>query len=143
MKNEDNSHDIGTIEVLDEQKKEEYVNKSEDIPTAFFKPIVEVQAHQNEMLENYKKQQEEKEVKSDIPDLSNEVRMLEKKLAKTKFSMPLIYVLLIVIVVNLCWFFAVKFLIVPKYEDYVKQNAEIKENYDTLKRKVEAIVGKD
>ena len=50
-------------------------------------------------------------------------------------------VLIVVVIVNLVWFLGVKFIIVPKYEKYVKDNQEIKENYDNLKRKVDAIVG--
>ena len=50
-------------------------------------------------------------------------------------------VLLLIVVVNVCWFLGVRFLIVPKYEKYVEQSDEIKANYDDLKSKVDAIVG--
>jgi len=129
---------VGTIDTLD-QGVTSYVQNSKDLPTTFFKPIEEVQKEQTEILDSLKKEEEKVEVV--VPDLSKEVRSLEKKLNSKRFYIAPIYVILIVLVINILWFVGVKFVIVSKYEDYVKESKEIKENYDYLKRSVDAIVG--
>jgi len=57
--------------------------------------------------------------------------------------MSLLSVVLLVLFLNVCWFLGVKFLIEPKYEQYVEESKEIKANYDSLKRRVDAIVGSE
>lgn len=135
MKEEKNK--IGNIETL-EKDSLSYTKNSKDLPTTFFKPIEEVQKTQQEILQNYKK---EETIIENGPDLSKELRALEKKLNAKKFYLSPIYVLFIILVINLCWFVGVKFVVVPKYEKYVKESKEIKENYDYLKRTIDAIVG--
>ncbi len=127
----------------EENKKIETLDMNEsikDLPTSKFKSILDVEKQQEEMLNDYERQHVKKEdVK--IPDLSNDVRILEQKLKAKQHSVPIYLVVILVIVINLAWFLGVKFLIVPKYEEYVKQNEEIKADYEELKSQVDAIVG--
>ena len=127
----------------EEDKKIETLDMNEsikDLPTSKFKSILDVEKQQEEMLNDYERQHVKKEdVK--IPDLSNDVRILEQKLKAKQHSVPIYLVVILVIVINLAWFLSVKFLIVPKYEEYVKQNEEIKADYEELKSQVDAIVG--
>lgn len=127
----------------EEDKKIETLDMNESIknlPTSKFKSILDVEKQQEEMLNDYERQHVKKEdVK--IPDLSNDVRILEQKLKAKQHSVPIYLVVILVIVINLAWFLGVKFLIVPKYEEYVKQNEEIKADYEELKSQVDAIVG--
>ncbi len=111
-----------------------------DIPKTYFKPIEQVQDQRNDLLYQYHLEQGNIAIPN-VPDLTNEVKELEKKLQKKKLNMPPGVVLVLVVVINLVWFLGVRFLIVPKYEEYVKQSEEIKETYDDLKRKVDALVG--
>lgn len=131
--NEENKNKIGTIEDASNIK---------DIPTAFFKPITEVQTQQTEMLENYHKEKGDI-AETNIPDLTEEVRKLERKLKSKKFSMPIYIFLIIVVMINVCWFVGVKFLIVPKYENYINEHKIIKNDYDYLKKTIDALVGRD
>ena len=126
--------DSSKIETLDAQKN------IQDIPTSTFRPISDVAHQQEALLENYEEQHRAKEGLQ-IPDLSDDVKRLEKKLEAKKYTISIPIVIGIVLIINLCWFLGVKFLIVPKYEEYVKQSDEIKANYDDLKSKVDAIVG--
>ena len=113
--------------------------KYQDIPTSFFKPIKEVKEQQEELIANYNK---ENNINTDNTALlEREIESLKKALKRKQQGMSYLGVLIVVVVVNLVWFLGVKFVIVPKYEKYVKDNQEIKENYDNLKRKVDAIVG--
>ena len=127
----------------EEDKKIETLDMNEsikDLPTSKIKSILDVEKQQEEMLNDYERQHVKKEdVK--IPDLSNDVRILEQKLKAKQHSVPIYLVVILVIVINLAWFLGVKFLIVPKYEEYVKQNEEIKADYEELKSQVDAIVG--
>ena len=127
----------------EEDKKIETLDMNEsikDLPTSKFKSILDVEKQQEEMLNDCERQHVKKEdVK--IPDLSNDVRILEQKLKAKQHSVPIYLVVILVIVINLAWFLGVKFLIVPKYEEYVKQNEEIKADYEELKSQVDAIVG--
>ena len=127
----------------EEDKKIETLDMNEpikDLPTSKFKSILDVEKQQEEMLNDYERQHVKKEdVK--IPDLSNDVRILEQKLKAKQHSVSIYLVVILVIVINLAWFLSVKFLIVPKYEEYVKQNEEIKADYEELKSQVDAIVG--
>ena len=127
----------------EEDKKIETLDMNESIknlPTSKFKSILDVEKQQEEMLNDYERQHVKKEdVK--IPDLSNDVRILEQKLKAKQHSVPIYLVVILVIGINLAWFLGVKFLIVPKYEEYVKQNEEIKADYEELKSQVDAIVG--
>ena len=123
-----------TIETLEEQPK------MTDIPTTSFRPIEEIKEEQENILKSYEEQQHKKSDVT-IPDLSGDVRKLEHELAKKKNMVSIPVVLLLIVVVNVCWFLGVRFLIVPKYEKYVEQSDEIKANYDDLKSKVDAIVG--
>ena len=127
----------------EEDKKIETLDMNEpikDLPTSKFKSILDVEKQQEEMLNDYERQHVKKEdVK--IPDLSNDVRILEQKLKAKQHSVSIYLVVILVIVINLAWFLGVKFLIVPKYEEYVKQNEEIKADYEELKSQVDAIVG--
>ena len=111
-----------------------------DIPRTFFRPIEEVQERQEEIINSYETPtpsvQEER-----VPDLSDEVRRLEKKLNQKKLMMPFSLVLVIVILVNIIWFLGVRFVIVPKYEEFTKVSDDLKKDYEDLKRKVNAIVG--
>lgn len=113
--------------------------KYQDIPTSFFKPIKEVKEQQEELIANYNK---ENNINPDNTALlEREIESLKKALKRKQQGMSYLGVLIVVVIVNLVWFLGVKFIIVPKYEKYVKDNQEIKENYDNLKRKVDAIVG--
>ena len=113
--------------------------KYQDIPTSFFKPIKEVKEQQEELIANYNK---ENNINTDNTALlEREIESLKKALKRKQQGMSYLGVLIVVVVVNLVWFLGVKFIIVPKYEKYVKDNQEIKENYDNLKHKVDAIVG--
>ena len=127
----------------EEDKKIETLDMNESIknlPTSKFKSILDVEKQQEEMLNDYERQHVKKEdVK--IPDLSNDVRILEQKLKAKQHSVSIYLVVILVIVINLAWFLGVKFLIVLKYEEYVKQNEEIKSDYEELKSQVDAIVG--
>lgn len=127
----------------EEDKKIETLDMNEpikDLPTSKFKSILDVEKQQEEMLNAYERQHvKEEDVK--IPDLSNDVRILEQKLKAKQHSVPIYLVVILVIGINLAWFLGVKFLIVPKYEEYVKQNEEIKADYEELKSQVDAIVG--
>ena len=123
-----------TIETLEEQPK------MTDIPTTSFRPIEEIKEEQGKILKSYEEQQHKKSDVT-IPDLSGDVRKLEHELVKKKNMVSIPVVLLLIVVVNVCWFLGVRFLIVPKYEKYVEQSDEIKANYDDLKSKVDAIVG--
>lgn len=128
-----NNQNSGNLNSPDEKKYQ-------DIPTTFFRPIKEVQNQQEELIKNYEATKN-KEMNEPTIDYSSEVRTLEKKLNQKKYSMPLLGVLVIVVLVNVAWFLGVKFLIVPKYEEYVSQSEEIWENYNVLKSRVDAIVG--
>ena len=127
----------------EEDKKIETLDMNEsikDLPTSKFKSILDVEKQQEEMLNDYERQHVKKEdVK--ISDLSNDVRILEQKLKAKQHSVPIYLVVILVIGINLAWFLGVKFLIVPKYEEYVKQNEEIKADYEELKSQVDAIAG--
>lgn len=127
----------------EEDKKIETLDMNEpikDLPTSKFKSILDVEKQQEEMLNAYERQHvKEEDVK--IPDLSNDVRILEQKLKAKQHSVPIYLVVILVIGINLAWFLGVKFLIVPKYEEYVKQNEEIKADYEELKSQVDAIAG--
>ena len=127
----------------EEDKKIETLDMNEpikDLPTSKFKSILDVEKQQEEMLNAYERQHvKEEDVK--IPDLSNDVRILEQKLKAKQHSVSIYLVVILVIGINLAWFLGVKFLIVPKYEEYVKQNEEIKADYEELKSQVDAIVG--
>ena len=61
-----------------------------DLPTSKFKSILDVEKQQEELLKNYEAQKS-KEVEVKIPDLSNDVRILEKncKQKNTVFPFPL------------------------------------------------------
>ena len=110
-----------------------------DIPKTFFRPIEEVQERQEEIMNNYESQKSVQEER--VPDLSGEVRRLEKKLNQKKLMMPFSLVLVIVILINIIWFLGVRFVIVPKYEKFTKVSDDLKKDYEDLKRKVNAIVG--
>ncbi len=129
--------------VSEEDKKIETLDMNEtikDLPASKFKSILDVEKQQEEILNAYEREHvKEEDIK--IPDLSNDVRILEQKLKAKQNSIPISIVVLIVIGVNLAWFLGVRFLIVPKYEEYVKQNEEIKASYEELKSQVDAIVG--
>lgn len=137
MNNEEN-HDVGIIETLETSKNNQDNSNIKDIPTTFFRPIQEVHNQQTELLNQYHGNEN-----NSVPDLSEEVRILEKKLKSKKNSMSFVSVLFLVILINLCWICSLHFLIIPKYDKYVKQSDEIKENYDILKRRVDAIVGSE
>lgn len=127
-KNEENT--IETLNINEEIK---------DLPKSKFRSILEINKQQEEMLNAYNKEHNNSDIK--IPDLSNDVRILEKKLAAKKNSVSIKIVVLIIIIINVLWILGLKFLILPKYEDCVKQNNEIKENYEELKSKVNVLVG--
>ncbi len=127
----------------EEDKKIETLDMNEsikDLPTSKFKSILDVEKQQEEMLNAYERQHVKKEdVK--IPDLSNDVRILEQKLKAKQHSVPISIVVILVIVINIAWFLGVRFLLVPKYEEYVKENEKIKADYEELKSQVDVIVG--
>jgi len=123
------------IETLNENKGSN--DNIKDIPTPFFKPISEFQKSQEQLMKNY----QEKEEISPTIDLNNEIRLLEQKLNQKKYNIPFATVICLILIINIAWYLGVKFLIIPKYENYVNQNEEIKQNYDSLKRKVDALVG--
>lgn len=114
-------------------------NKSQDIPKTFFKPIEEVQESQQELLENY--QEKNELVVEQKTERQDNASILEKKLQKKNMYFSPFAVLIVVILINGAWVLSLKFLILPKYDNYIKQSEEIKTNYDTLKSKVDAIVG--
>lgn len=129
-------NDENPIETLNLDNNPEENSQVQDIPHTFFQSISDIQDRQQKLVQNY-------ESADNIPDLSSEVRSLEQKLAKKKYYMPLSLVLILVLLINLLWFLGVKFLIVPKYEEYVQESSEMKANYETLKSKVDAIVGEE
>ncbi len=123
MENKKEEKSIETLNVNEEVK---------DLPKSKFRSILDINKQQEEMLNNYNKlHQKEDYVK--IPDLSNDVRILEKKLAAKKNSVPFKIVILIIILINILWILGIKFLLMPKYEECVKQNNEFKENYEEFK----------
>ena len=97
----------------------------------------EVQEKQEQIINNY----EPPVQKERVPDLSDEVSRLEKKLNQKRLMMPFSLVLVIVILINIIWFLGVRFVIVPKYEEFTKVSDDLKKDYEDLKRKVNAIVG--
>ena len=137
----DDKNKVGNLETLQSPDHLSFDESNiQDIPQTFFKPIEQVQNQQQELIQNYNESQGNV-ARASVPDLSEEVEDLERRLAKKKFMMPISLVVLIVIIINVMWFLGVEFLIKPKYEEYVKVSDEIKENYDELKRKVDAIIG--
>ncbi len=112
--------------------------KYQDIPKTFFKPIEEVKEQQSELLKNYEQANNNTKENS---ELEKEVRALEYKLRHQSKSLSYLQVFIIVIIINVLWIIGVSVFIVPKYEKYVKESNEIKQNYDDLKSKVDAIVG--
>ena len=112
--------------------------KYQDIPKTFFKPIEEVKVQQSELLKNYEQANNNTKENS---ELEKEVRALEYKLRHQSKSLSYLQVFIIVIIINVLWIIGVSVFIVPKYEKYVKESNEIKQNYDDLKSKVDAIVG--
>jgi len=78
-----------------------------------------------------------------IYELQKENRELKQKLQERSIALALPAVIILVILINLGWFFGVRFLITPKYEESVRLNKEMKEEYESLKRKVNAIVGEE
>ena len=113
--------------------------KYQDIPKTFFKPIEEVKEQQSELLKNY--EQANNNNNKEPTELEKEVRALEYKLRHQSKSLSYLQVFIIVIIINVLWIIGVSVFIVPKYEKYVKESNEIKQNYDDLKSKVDAIVG--
>ena len=99
-----------------------------------------MQERQEEIINNYETSKAPVQEES-VPDLSDEVRRLEKKLNEKKMMIPFSLVLVIVILINIIWFLGVRFVIVPKYEEYTKVSDDLKKDYEDLKRKVNAIVG--
>lgn len=114
--------------------------KYQDIPKTFFKPIEEVKEQQSELLKNYE-QANNNNNNNQTTELEKEVRALEYKLRHQRKSLSYLQVFIIVIIINILWIIGVSVIIVPKYEKYVKESNEIKQNYDDLKSKVDAIVG--
>ena len=112
--------------------------KYQDIPKTFFKPIEEVKEQQTELLKNY--EQASNNINQNT-ELEKEVRALEYKLRHQSKSLSYFQVFIIVLIINALWIIGVSVFIVPKYEKYVKESNEIKQNYDDLKSKVDAIVG--
>lgn len=112
--------------------------KYQDIPKTFFKPIEEVKEQQSELLKNYEQANNNN---NQTIELEKEVRALEYKLRHQRKSLSYLQVFIIVIIINVLWIIGVSVIIVPKYEKYVKESNEIKQNYDDLKSKVDAIVG--
>ena len=111
--------------------------KYQDIPKIFFKPIEEVKEQQSELLKNYEQANNNTR---ETTELEKEVRALEYKLRHQRKSLSYFQVFIIVIIINILWIIGVSVIIVPKYEKYVKESNEIKQNYDDLKSKVDAIV---
>ena len=112
---------IETLDMTDGQKSENV----QDIPKTFFRPIAEIQEEQNDFVTNYEQSHPTSDM--NIPDLSNDVRILEQKLAKKKNAISLKLVVLIVLVINLIWFLAVQFLILPKCENCIQPSSDIHE----------------
>ena len=130
MNEQNNNNNVETLE--DPSQK-----NIKDIPRTFFRPIEEVQEKQEQIINNY----EPPVQKERVPDLSDEVSRLEKKLNQKRLMMPFSLVLVIVILINIIWFLGVRFVIVPKYEEFTKVSDDLKKDYEDLKRKVNAIVG--
>lgn len=130
MNEQNNNNNVETLE--DPSQK-----NIKDIPRTFFRPIEEVQEKQEQIINNY----EPPVQKERVPDLSDEVSRLEKKLNQKRLMMPFSLVLMIVILINIIWFLGVRFVIVPKYEEFTKVSDDLKKDYEDLKRKVNAIVG--
>ncbi len=82
-----------------------------------------------------------KEENERIYGLQKEVAILNEKLKKSRISISLPFFFLFFVIINAAWFLGVRFYIVPKYEEQVKISEQIKKEYDTLKRKIDAIVG--
>ena len=130
MDEQNNNNNVETLE--DPSQK-----NIKDIPRTFFRPIEEVQEKQEQIINSY----EPPVQKERVPDLSDEVSRLEKKLNQKRLMMPFSLVLVIVILINIIWFLGVRFVIVPKYEEFTKVSDDLKKDYEDLKRKVNAIVG--
>ena len=110
-----------------------------DLPTSKFKSILDVEKQQEELLKNYEPQKS-KEVEVKIPDLTNDVRILEKKLQAKKHSVSISIVIVLILVVNILWIVGVHFLITPKYEKCVTQNEEISRENQELKEQIDSLV---
>ena len=127
----------------DQNSSIETLNMNEsvkDIPTSKFKSILDVEKQQEELLKNYEAQKS-KEVEVKIPDLSNDVRILEKKLQAKKHSISVSVVILLILAVNILWILGVHFFINPKYERCVVQNEELQKENQELKEQINSSVG--
>ena len=116
-----NNETIETLDMTDRKKKENV----QDIPKPFFRPIGEIQEEQNAFVTNYEQSHPASDM--NVPDLSNDVRILEQKLAKKKNAVSLKLVILIVLAINLIWFLAVQFFILPKCENCIQPSSDIHE----------------
>lgn len=76
-------------------------------------------------------------------ELKKENNELKKKLKDRSMAISIPAVLILVILINLGWFLGVKLIIYPKFEESLELNESMKEEYQSLKRKVNAIVGEE
>lgn len=76
-------------------------------------------------------------------ELQKENNELKKKLKDRSMAISIPAVLILVILINLGWFLGVKLIIYPKFEESLELNESMKEEYQSLKRKVNAIVGEE
>ena len=91
----------------EEDKKIETLDMNEpikDLPTSKFKSILDVEKQQEEMLNAYERQHvKEEDVK--IPDLSNDVRILEQKLKAKQHSVSIYLVVISLLYFGICILF--------------------------------------
>lgn len=78
-----------------------------------------------------------------IYELQKENEELKKKLKDRQVAMALPAVFLIILIINVGWLLGVKLIIYPKFEESVKLNETMKNEYTNLKSKVNAIVGEE
>lgn len=76
-------------------------------------------------------------------ELQKENNELKKKLKDRSMAISIPAVLILIILINLGWFLGVKLIIYPKFEESLELNESMKEEYQSLKRKVNAIVGEE
>ncbi len=103
-----------------------------DIASSKFKSILDIEKKQEELLNSYEREHvQDGDVK--IPDLSNEVRTLEKQLRAKKHAIPLVYCILLFLLLNILWFGIVQFVIIPKYTE---ENEELRNQITELQEQV-------